>query len=365
MPLTDDGRVATVALLALAAAALYLASRAAAGALTGWAAADATSRDTPGRRAVGHWIPVAATAIVAAARNEPELAVAVAFGTSVACLSLVLGALNLLAPMGPPPERRRTWPFVLPAALLLLIAGFSGHLSWIHALALLLLGCALAAAWREPALREVPRDVSDGPVAALPAQPLDVTGDGTNDPPPAWAKGAEIVLCVALAVIGGWTAVSAAAKAEAVSHVVAPSLFSVLILSPLLTLPLLNPASPEQAAQTTPSQVSTLVGIVLLNLCLLLPAVTFYWYLKTGFGALPALYKTTFSSAVLALRDNARPLPYPLTSWRIDSVFLTVLGFAFVPVALGRWAIGKWEAGALIAGYLVYLMVVALATFRV
>jgi hypothetical protein len=361
MPWTDDGRVATVTLLALAAAALYVASRWAAGALAAPERIGKGAGDGAGRRAVGHWLPIAATAFVAAARGKPEIAVSVTFGTSVACLSLVLGALNFLAPMGTPPAARRVWPFVLPAALLLLIAGFSGHLTWVHAMALLLLGCALAPAWRDPSLR----DVSNGPVAALPATPLASGDEAGVNPPPRWARGVEILLCVALAVIGGWTAVAAAARAEAVTYVVAPGLFSVLILSPLLTLPLLNPATPEQAARTTPAQVSTLVAITLLNLCLLLPAVTLYWYLKTGFAGLPQLNDKYFTSALAALREHAKPLPYPLTAWRIDSVVLTVLGFAFVPVALGRWAIGKWEAAALVLGYLLYLVVTAAATFRV
>src|SRR5438876_2696391 len=130
----DDGRAGTVVVLAVAAALLYAASRTAAAALAG------RGGGRPGWRAVGHWLPIAATTLVAACRGKPDVAVALTFATSVGCLSFVLGVLTYLAPMKQLPASRRAWPFVLPAALLSLIAGFSGSVSWIHAMAMLLLG---------------------------------------------------------------------------------------------------------------------------------------------------------------------------------------------------------------------------------
>src|SRR5689334_17842016 len=143
----QDGRGVTLAIMALAGVALYAASRTAVGVLSG---------DAPGRagwRAVGHWLPVAATALLAAALGHPDVSVALAFGTSIASLAFVLGVLSYLAPMENLPPTRRAWPFVLPAALLPLIAGFSGQFAWVHALAMALLGFALLAAWRDMAPR--------------------------------------------------------------------------------------------------------------------------------------------------------------------------------------------------------------------
>src|SRR5688572_2673399 len=98
MQLGGDGRGGALALGALAAITLYVASRTAAGALArrgGYSAA--------GLRAVGHWLPIAITAIVAVRLQRPEVAVALAFSTSVAALSFVLGVLTYIAPMETPP----------------------------------------------------------------------------------------------------------------------------------------------------------------------------------------------------------------------------------------------------------------------
>src|SRR5690242_761259 len=136
-----DGRNVTVVMVAVAATLLYIASRTAASALAGRGGTGGAG-NRPGWRAVGHWLPIAATALVAAARGQADVAVALAFATSVCCLSFVLGVLLYLSPLQELPATRRAWPFVLPAALLSLIAGFSGHLNWIHALAMMLLGAA-------------------------------------------------------------------------------------------------------------------------------------------------------------------------------------------------------------------------------
>src|SRR5205085_4387027 len=77
-------------------------------------------------------------------------AVAVIFGTSVSSLSLVLGLVTYMAPMNSIPPRRRCWPFVLPAALLVLVAGFSAQFNWLHALMLLVMGGAFYSVWDEP-----------------------------------------------------------------------------------------------------------------------------------------------------------------------------------------------------------------------
>jgi hypothetical protein len=70
--------------------------------------------------AIGSQCP---TALVAASRGQPDIAVALTFATSVCCLSFVLGVLLYLSPMEELPATRRAWPFALPAALLALIAG--------------------------------------------------------------------------------------------------------------------------------------------------------------------------------------------------------------------------------------------------
>src|SRR5687768_2934781 len=193
----EDGRGVTLAIFALAGVALYTASRTAAGALAGHSLAR------PGWRGVGHWLPIAVTALVAAARGRPEIGVTLAFATSIASLAFVLGVLNYLAPMDTPPPTRRTWPFLLPATLLPLIAGFSGHFSWVHAIAMALLGAALLSTWRDPSLRQAPG-------AAAPGLPFPEVVEPSERIRPRWVAAAELILAVCVAVVGGWAAVSGA-----------------------------------------------------------------------------------------------------------------------------------------------------------
>src|SRR5579863_1842197 len=104
-------------------------------------------RDDGGCR---HWIPIAAAAIVAVAIHRGDLAITIIFATSVGCLSLVVGSICIVSPNSDAPAaQRRVWPFALPAALLALLAGFAGDLSWRSALVLFIEGAAIMFAWTE------------------------------------------------------------------------------------------------------------------------------------------------------------------------------------------------------------------------
>ena len=351
----DDGRAVTVVILAVAGTLLYIASRAAAAALAGHGTARA------GWRAVGHWVPIAAAALVAAGRGNADVAVALAFATSVACLSFVLGVVTFLAPADRLPASRRGWPFVLPAALLALIAGFSGHITFIHAGAMLLLGGALLSVWRDPELLEGP----DRPT------PFSDAGPDHRNHRPAWFRAAELALAVALAAVGGWYAVNGILRASAEASLFPPATLTVVILSPLVTLPMLNSGPPEVVRAQTASSMTTLVAVALLNLCALLPLLTFTWYARTAFvPSDPGPSATTASSQPVSqpppfgFLDRARPLPYPLPTWRVDAVVLTVIGFMLLPVSLGKWELRRRESVALIVGYAIYLVLVALASLR-
>ena len=364
----NDGRGFSLALLALAAVTLYVASRTAAGALSRGRGRGAGDRgDRPGLRAVGHWLPVAITALVALRLGRPEIAVALAFSTSVAGLSFVLGVLTYISPVEHPPASRRAWPFALPAALLALVAGFSGQLTWLHALALLALGGAILSAWREASARAVAESVAEAIESEHGGEGSAAEGRSAT---PVWVTAAEILLAAALAVVGGWAAVEVATQTAATVPLVSARLVTVAVLTPLLTLPMLTSAPPQRAAAHTSSMASTVVALALLNLCLLLPLLTVAWYVGGGFsgaGASPAATAaaTAPSEGLLAsLATHATPLPFPLVTWRIDAVVLTVLGFGLIPVGLGRWELGRWEAMGLVAGYALYLVVSAAVSAR-
>jgi Ca2+/Na+ antiporter len=349
MPFGNDGR-GTLWLAVLAAATLFASSRAAAGALTRGGTLGAAR---PGQRAVGFWLPIAITCFVALRLGRAEVAVALAFSTSVAALSFVLGVLTYIAPMEAPPPSRRAWPFVLPAALLALVAGFSGEFNWVHALALLVLGGAVYSAWREAAARG---DAEQVPQAVA-------VGTDAEEQRPRWLAPVELVLALALAVVGGWAAVTLAERAAASVPLVSTRLVAVAVLTPLLALPMLTAVPPDRAAAHTASMASSVVALVLLNLCVLLPVLTIAWHVRGGLAGW-ATQQASTSPLVSAAAARATPMPFPLATWRVDAVVLTVLGFAMIPVALGRWELRRWEAIGLVAGYALYLAVSAAVSVR-
>jgi hypothetical protein len=254
--------------------------------------------------------------------------------------------------MDPPPASRRAWPFVLQAALLALVAGFSGQFTWVHALAMLVLGGAVYSAWREAQARgeaELP-----SPAGVADAQP----------PARAWAVLAEVLLAAALAVVGGWAAVSLASRAAATIPLVSTRLVAVAVLTPLLALPMLSSVAPEKAPAHSSSMASTLVAVALLNLCGLLPLLTIIWHLTAGASASPAVADAGITHFVTSVTTGAAAMPFPLATWRLDAVVLTVLGLAMVPVALGRWELGRWEAIGLVAGYALYLALSAAVSVK-
>src|SRR5687767_3000105 len=101
------------ALLALGGVAMYVASRAAADALAGG------DPERTGRRAIGHCIPIAITALLflhpifhrpgidEPGVGRPQIAVALLLASGVACLTLVLGIVTYLSPMQTQPASRR------------------------------------------------------------------------------------------------------------------------------------------------------------------------------------------------------------------------------------------------------------------
>lgn len=347
---------ASTALIAVGALLSYFASRAAADALAGG------DPRKPGLRALGHCLPVAAVALLClhpwvtrpdAVGGRPQIAVGLVFATSVACLSLVLGIVTYLSPLAAEiPPSRRAWPFVLPAAMLALVAGFSGSLSLTHAGVLALLGIVVLNLWVDPATAE--STAATYPLAA--AEPA----EGAPKRDYRWL---QLTLAIALSLVGGWAMARGAAKMELSSRTFTGPLVAAAVLSPLLTLPVLGTTTRLAERGSPGSAVATLVAMALVNLCLVLPLVVVAHHLVTGlFDAAPAsatTAPTALDNAYAVSSAFGRPVPYPLMSWRIDTVLLVVLGFGLIPWSLGRWAISRGESAALIFGYAIYLALTA------
>ena len=258
-----ETRVFTGIVLIFAAGALYAACQAAMrAAITPHHAAD------PGRRALCQWLPVAATSIAAILMRHPEVAVAVIFGSSVAYLSLVVGMASYVAPMKPDESRPRIWAFVLAPALLVLVAGFSGLLTALHAAMLLILGMAILALWHE--------DSRSGAIDAL------VENRNSAVREMDWTQWVQITFAVGLACVAGKAAVSAAVAAAQQARLPSETLVALSVLSPMLTLPALRTCVTVAEGGDAQGAVSAVVGTVLLNFCVLLPAVILLWYFVWG-----------------------------------------------------------------------------------
>jgi hypothetical protein len=60
----------------------------------------------------------------------------------------------------------------------------------------------------------------------------------------------------------------------------------------------------------------------------------------------------------VALLDAKAPF-FPMTAWRIDNVFLIVLGLGLIPISIGRWTLGRAEGMMVLFGYAFYLALIA------
>lgn len=327
-------------MLALGVVMLYISSRAGAHTLAG-------RECSPGRRALGNWFPIAAAAIVAICLRRGDWAVSIIYATSIGCLSLLLGSICMMSPnSATPPTFGRLWLFAFPAALLALLIGFAGDLKWYNAIFLLIEGGALLLVWRELA--------SSNPPGIPEAEIADPT---IRNPALHWVN---VVLCILLAIIG------AIACGIGATHISAdypdlPSMTPIIaILAPILILPMLTGSATLAHDNRAPEAVTSGIAIILLNLCLLLPAAAFLWYL----GQIIGVHSISNLHLTLAAFQNASPLPFPWVTWRVDSVLLVVLSFALFPAALGRWTMGRAEGVTLIAVYGVYVLMETAASLH-
>jgi Ca2+/Na+ antiporter len=292
--------------------------------------------------------------------GRPGVAVALIFGACVSCATLVLGVVTYIAPLASLPPSRKAWPFILPAALLALLAGFAGNLNWMHAGMFALLGVVVMNLW----------------VGTHTEDAHWTDRDKTKTRPNVF-RVVQLVLAVALSGIGGWAASRGIARAEQSSRILTGVLLASAVVAPLLTLPILGATAAVAERGRPDSAVSTLVAIVMINLCGVLPVVIVSHYAVVALSAgptvlaeqpttrpstAPATLPTTLPTAATA--ERVWTVPYPLASWRVDTVILIVLGFAMIPWAIGRWVLTRAESLALIFAYAVYLGMTAFLAAR-
>jgi len=356
-------------LMAGSALAWYVASLVLCEAMSGGAIA-------PRRRAFGHWIPIAFCAVIAVLSRQPEIAVGVLFATSVAAVSLVLGMVLATletpssraggfavietnptvtpAAVAPPLPGNRTWVFVLPVALLVLLAGFSGEVRTGHAIVLLLQGLVIAVLWPD-APADQARQASLAPVRS-----------GRR-------LATEIVLALALAALGGWGGVRATRDISDSLGLGSRLPLTAWLAAPALVLPMIGAGMMLARRAAFSAVASTSVGVVVLNLCVALPLIAVIWKVQPALpgmiGAALPLPKMTSTApatspatAPAAAMVESAPLYFPLSVWRVDTVMLVVLGLYLLPTAFGRWLPSRGDGAALIIAYMAYMWLTAWVT---
>lgn len=292
-------------------------------------------------------LPIGLAALVAVVLGRPDAAVAVLLATSVGALTLVVGLTASVEPSEPVPVVwRRVWLFLIPTAVLVLLAGFAGQLTLTHAAILALQGglILLVADVR-------PGEIDDEPLPALNPEP-------PAQPPAGWGRRLEAGLSGAVLLVGSWVMFEASAQPGSRVARFSDVLLAVGVWSPVLLLPLIGAAATLAQKGRTTSVVGGAVTLTLINLCVILPTAIVAWYVMPivhyALAGGPAVASTTRGVEAGALQVT--PLHFPMVTWRLDSVILLVLAVALLPVALGRWTIGRREGVALVVLYALYLV---------
>jgi Ca2+/Na+ antiporter len=321
-----------------------------------------------GARALALFAPIAVASLTAMLLGHPEVAVGIVFGTSVGALTTVIGFIAVWHPVEPGPARwRRLWGFVLVAALLAFVAGFKGTLNWRDALALLIEGMVVLALWLDPGDR---RDVGDG--ATAPGVLDDAAPHHAGSAPDsiplsyatptrenAWTFGRVLVLTLELALVaallwlGSWAVTQGTVRSSTLLRGMSTSGLAASVVSLSMVLPMMYGTWRMAAGGRGWAPVTSQVGLVLLNVCALLPALILLPYLAAH---VPAVAHWA-GDALAWHEDLPKLLVFPTPVWRIDNILLILMGVLLLPVALGKWSLGREEGLALIAGYCFYLTV--------
>ena len=314
--------------------------------------------DRIGARACTLFIPIAAASLIAMFLGRPEIAVGIVFGTSVGAVTIVVGFVAVSGPINPGPARwRRLWPFLLVASLLVFVAGFKGTLNWHDAVALLIEGLIVYSLWTEPA-EYVAADTLNESDLSHDDPPHGVTlGYATVTGQDAWTIGRVAVLTFELAMVaallwlGGWAVTQGTVRSSTTLRGMSTSGLAASVVSLALVLPMMHGSWRMSAGGRGWAPVTAQVGVVLLNLCALLPVLILLPYVAAN---VPTLSR--WAGDALAWHEGLpKLLIYPTAVWRIDNVLLIIMGVMLLPVALGKWALGREEGLALIAGYAFYL----------
>jgi hypothetical protein len=318
-----------------------------------------------GARSLAYFIPIASASVIAMLLGRPEIAVGIVFGSSVGAVTTVVGFIALAGPIEPGPARwRRIWAFGLVAALLVFVAGFKGTFKWHDAVALLVEGLILLSLWREEggdgsARAVTPRSVLDEATAGRGVHhdatvALDYASPGAGEH---WTGGRILALTLELGLVavllwlGGWAVTQGTVRSSGLLRGMSTSGLAGSVVSLSMVLPMMYGSWRLAAGGRGWAPLTCQVGVVLLNLCALLPLLILLPYLAAH---VPAV--AHWAGDAMAWHEGLpKLLIFPTPVWRIDNVVLIIIGVLLLPVALGKWSLGREEGMVLIAGYFFYL----------
>jgi Ca2+/Na+ antiporter len=169
-----------------------------------------------------------------------------------------------------------------------------------------------------------------------------------------------LVLCIGVAMVGavaGVAGVVALAREFTTLSEMSPV---VALLAPILVLPMLSGGAALANQQRANIAATMGVGVVLLNLCLLLPVIIL---IRKPLQELHRNLDGRFPLRFDLIAGNSS-LVFSWVTWRVDNVVLLVLAFILIPAALGRWRLGRAEGVTLIGLYAVYVIMESAAGMR-
>ncbi|HYE21393.1 MAG TPA: hypothetical protein VEA69_23300 [Tepidisphaeraceae bacterium] len=335
----------------------------------------------PGMRAIGLWLPIAACTLVAMVMGRTEIAMGVVFGTSVGAMTTVVGFTALAEPIGGGPGRwRRLWPFPLAAALIVFVAGFKGHFGWRDAIALAIEGAVVLALWRDRGGKDegaeaterrsdgategqesdegaVERATWEGGGAQSESHVLEYRTPGTagEDVGRRVVLSVEVLVAVAVAVLAAWAVSVGVVKVSEGVRNFSSAGIAATVVGLALVMPMTYGAWRRASGGKAWDAMTTQVGIVLLNLCVLLPICIALPYLASVNGPVGDWVSTFAGDGLRYGPGLVKPLIFPVAFWRVDNVLLIIVAVLLLPVAAGKWKLGKEEGMVLVAGYFFYL----------
>src|SRR5258706_15089270 len=150
-----------------------------------------------------------------------------------------------------------------------------------------------------------------------------------------------------LAMAGAWFAVKGTIGLGHLRVHPPPGVVAATLWSFLLALPMIQSGRQLALAGASWGPLTGLVGVVLLNLCVLLPMIALAPYVSAFFRGFRYEHRLLIDWAGMSPNRTV----FPLAPWRVDTVVLIVLSVLQLPVAVGKWNLGRGEGMMLIAGY--------------